>query len=268
MLIPLTSKMIEERKDFMSASDRLNELLRNLREFIISSVPNMDRLISQTEIIEREGRKLIVKKFTKEIGLIKWIPPAIIFRATYPFSLLAKERFRREVRFLTNPWTRFKTPRIVEVHEEELTIVREYVDGEILNYRRNLPLLATALAEIHMKGWALGDVKPTNFIVSSREELYVIDAEQAVDSGNTSHMSWDLMLTAFFAAYAYLFDLEGYKKALKVFFNTYLAQGGHYSAVEEVGGFKFGGLIFLMPLPHSYALAETIDNITLKRIAK
>ncbi len=248
----------------MSASNRLNELLRNLREFIVSSVPNMDKLISQTEVIERNGRKLVVKKFTKEIGLIKWIPPAVIFRATYPFTLLAKERFRREVRFLTSPWVRFKTPKLIEAREEEPTIVREYVEGEILNYKKDSPLLAAALAEIHMKGWALGDVKPTNFIVSRGGELYVIDAEQAVDTGNTSHMSWDLMLTAFFAAYTYFFDLEGYRKVLRGFFKAYLSQGGQYSAVEEVGGFKFGGLIFLMPLPHSYVLAETIDNITLK----
>ncbi|MCD6323666.1 MAG: hypothetical protein J7L55_00960 [Desulfurococcales archaeon] len=247
----------------MSATERINELLKQLRSLLTSTVPNMDKLISQTEIRVEGGRKYVVKKFTREVGLIKWIPPAIIFRATYPFTLIPRERFRRELRFFSHPWENVRTPNVLESDEESLTIEREYVEGSILNYGEDLEKLAEGLAEIHSKGWALGDVKPTNFIVGENG-LYVIDAEQAVDSGKRTYMAWDLMLTSFFAAYTYLVEVSKYEEFVREFFRKYLDFGGPFDAVKNVGGFRFGGLVLLMPLPHVFTLAETIDDLTLK----
>ncbi len=248
----------------MSATERINELLKQLRMLLMSSVPNMDKLISQIEVQVEGGRKYVVKRFTREVGLIKWIPPAIVFRATYPFTLIPKERFKRELRFFNHPWERIRTPQVIEADEKKLSIKRVYIEGSMLNYEEDLDRIAKGLAEIHSKGWALGDVKPTNF-VKGDGDLYVIDAEQAVDSGKTTYMAWDLMLTSFFAAYTFLVEVRKYETFVKRFFRKYLDSGGPYNAVKDVGGFRFGGLVLLMPLPHVFTLAEAIDELTLKK---
>ncbi len=243
----------------MSASERFNELMKYLRA-LMPSIPSLDKLVTQAEIKEEGGKKLVIKRFMKEVGFIKWIPPAIAFRANYPFTLLPKVRFERELNFFRTGWKEFRTPEIIEANTKDLIIVREYVEGKFLDYLNHLRHLAVALAEIHSSDRALGDVKPTNFIVSGND-LYIIDAEQSITTGKLHHKAWDLMLTAFFMAYSYFLDPVKYKETIKAFIKTYMDSGGNKEVVNQVGSFRFGGLAMLMPLPHLFTLAEVIDSL-------
>ncbi len=243
----------------MTAPERFSELMKYLRT-LMPSIPSLNKLVAQAEIKEEGGRKLVIKRFMKEVGFIKWIPPAIAFRANYPFTLLPKVRFEREISFFSTYWERFKTPEIIDVNEKEFIIIREYVAGEFLDYSNNLKHLAKALAEIHGTDRALGDVKPSNFIASG-SDLYIIDAEQSIRTVKPHHKAWDLMLTAFFMAYSYFLDIVKYKEVVKSFMKTYMDSGGSIEAVNQVGSFRFGGLAMMIPLPHLFTLAEVIDSL-------
>ncbi len=243
-----------------SPLSRVAKLIRGLGD-LTGLTPLIDKFISQSEILVVEGRKYVRKRYLKEVGIIKWIPPATLFRANYPFTLLPKERFHREISFMTHRWESVKVPKIVSTDESKLEIVREYVEGEVINYNRNAEELANALGEIHREGWALGDVKPTNFIVKGGGELYVIDAEQAIGKSTTSHRAWDLALTVFFAAYSNLPDLSGYESFLNKFLWTYVEAYGGKEVINKLSSFQFGGIFLLIPLPHVFLLADAIESV-------
>ena len=241
------------------ASERLNELMKYLRT-LMPNIPSLDKLIAQVEFREVGGKRLVIKRFMKEVGFIKWVPPAIAFRTNYPFTLLPKVRFERELSFLRINWVNFKTPKIIEVDRENLVIVREYVEGRFLDYSDHLRELALAFVEIHSSNRALGDVKPTNFIISGNK-LYIIDAEQSISTDKPLHKAWDLMLTSLFMAYTYFLNTSRYRDAIKSFIEGYINSGGSEEVVNQIGSLRFSGLAMMMPLPHLFTLAEVIDSL-------
>jgi len=246
-----------------SPLNRLAHLVRGLGD-LMGLTPLIDRLISQSEIVTIDGRKYVRKRYLKEVGIIKWIPPTILFRVSYPFTLSPRERFKRELDFMTYGWQGFvRTPKPVHVDEEKLEILREYVEGNVINYLRDSEPLGKALALIHSEGWALGDVKPTNFLVDNDStHVYVIDAEQSVRTNNLTHKAWDIALSAFFASYAYLSDLTTYESFLQEFLREYVRRWeGGVAVLKELSSMRFGGIFLIMPLPHVFALADMIDAI-------
>ena len=231
----------------------------------ILGVPvSIEKFISQAEVITYEGRKAIRKIFTREIGIIKWLPPTLLFRPIYPFSLDPKERFRRELNFLklgaSGHWTTFSTPKVLSFNDNSLTIIREYIDGPLINYKRDVNILATALAEIHSKNYVLGDVKPTNFVVSNGT-LYIIDAEQAIESSSIEHRAWDLALNIFFMSYIALWDVPAFKDLVRKFLENYLSSGGSSESVKNITSVKLSSISLLMPLPHLVALVRVIEEL-------
>ncbi len=246
-----------------SPLNRLAHLVKGLGD-LMGLTPLIDRLISQSEIVVIDGRKYVRKRYLKEVGIIKWIPPTILFRVSYPFTLSPRERFKRELNFMTYGWQGFvRTPKPVHIDEENLEILREYVEGSVINYLRDSEPLGRALALIHGEGWALGDVKPTNFLVNKDStHVYVIDAEQSVRTNDLTHKAWDITLTAFFASYAYLSDLTAYEAFLQEFLREYVRgwEGG-IAVLRELSSMRFGGIFLIMPLPHVFTLADMIDSI-------
>ncbi|GEM_PF-284481 len=239
---------------------RLAKLIRGLGS-LTGLTPLLDKLVSQSEVVLVEGRKCVRKRYLKEVGIIKWIPPAILFRATYPFTLSPRERFRREVSFLKHSWVGIGVPKIIEADERKLELVREFVDGDLINYFRDAERVAEALGRIHREGWALGDVKPTNFLSGHDGLIYVIDAEQAVSTSGVPHRAWDVALTAFFAAYSNLPDLNAYEAFLRKFLRKYVSTYGGVEVLREVSNFHFGGIFLLLPLPHTFTLADVIEDV-------
>jgi len=244
-----------------SPLSRLAHLVRGLGD-LMGLTPLIDRLISQSEIVIIDGKKYVRKRYLKEVGIIKWIPPTILFRVSYPFTLSPKERFKRELSFLTYGWQGFvRTPKPISIDEDKLEILREYVEGDVVNYLRDSEPLGRALAMIHGEGWALGDVKPTNFLVDKDSmHVYVIDAEQSVRTNDLTHKAWDIALSVFFASYAYLSNLTAYESFLQDFLREYThGWEGGVAVLKELSSMRFGGIFLIMPLPHVFALADMVD---------
>jgi len=239
------------------------KILKYINE-VLGVPTGIDKLISQAEVIDHEGRKAVKKVFTREIGIIKWLPPTLLFRPVYPFTFDPRERFRRELNFMNLGsqvvWRTFSTPAVLSADEGSLTIIREFIDGSLIDYGRDADLLASALAEVHSKNYVLGDVKPTNFVVYDGT-LYIIDAEQAVESSSIEHRAWDLALNAFFMSYIELWDVQKYKNLMRRFLKKYLASGGSTEPVKNITSIKLSSISLLMPLPHLVALVRIIEEL-------
>ncbi len=241
----------------------LSEVVKHLKEFSRGQIINIDVdvLLGQVDIMNLGGLKVVRKKFSSEIGILKWLPPSIFYKASYPFTVVPNERFKRELKFFSSGGGRwYRVPKVYEIDEVNLILVREFVEGSKLAYDLEASnLLGKVLAEVHSKGYALGDVKPSNFIVN--DGVYIIDAEQAVAGGNDDLFSWDLILTLLFISYRYVVDPGGFKKFASQFINSYLEVGGSITAVKSIFSIKNLGIALLIP-PHTLrTLVEVVSEI-------
>ncbi len=236
-------------------SSEISRMISELRK--VFRVESIDVLIAQSEVREINGVKVVMKKFTSEIGLLKWLPPAIFLKVSYPFALTPKERFEREMRFMSfSGWEGFKVPRILNADHENLIVIREYVEGEPLSCDRrdNVVALGRILAEVHSKGFCLGDVKPTNFI-TNREAIYVIDAEQSVYFREELG-SWDLMVATFFISLANYMNIDMFQELFEEFSRSYLESGGLMRSYCDMLSPRNAVLATFIPLPNLVVISN------------
>ncbi len=242
------------------------KLIKSISRMLKNTVNDpyiIDKLISQAEIVTIDGKNYVRKRYACEVGVMKWLPPALFLKPIYPFTLEPRERLKREICFFKSVWQGFKVPGILSYDENKLELIREYVEGRLINYRSedDLRILAKVFAEVHSKGYALGDVKPTNFLVSDDGDVYVIDAEQAVSNANTDSRSWDLLATLLISSYFYIANVVKYKEVIKVFFREYLSNGGDEEVLANIASQKFIGLAILIPLPHLIGIVEVLEDL-------
>ncbi|MCX8185138.1 MAG: hypothetical protein RMI56_03640 [Sulfolobales archaeon] len=236
-------------------SSEVSKVIAELRK--VFAIENLDFLITQSEIREIGGKKLVIKKFTSEIGLLKWLPPAILLRASYPFTITPRERFKREVGFMEfKDWSELRVPKILSVDESELVITREYIEGKIVRCDKlaDVRILGRVLAEVHNRGFSMGDVKPSNFLISGSVP-YVIDAEQSTQFREDMG-SWDLAVAAFFISLASYIDTEKFRKLFNEFSNSYLEAGGSRESYCDILSPKNAVLLTFMPLPNVLVLSD------------
>ncbi|MEZ0393650.1 MAG: hypothetical protein ABWK00_01190 [Desulfurococcaceae archaeon] len=161
-----------------------------------------ERAFSQTKFLELAGERLAIKDYAREPGIVKWlvIKTANLAVQVYPFVLSAAARLEREAAALRSIRRGFKTPRPRLIDYGGQLLVREYVEGD--DYSRHVldrgpsELIGRALGELHSSGWALGDTKATNFVISEEGVPYLVDAEQAVEGPRPEQMAWDVLVLA------------------------------------------------------------------------
>lgn len=216
----------------------------------------LDRIVSQSEVVERLGVKYVLKKFTGETSL-KWFPLSTFLGFVYPFTYDPLERLERELSFFSKKWG-FKTPKIVEVDKENRRILREYVEGRVLDIDTDAVKLGKVLGEVHKEGWALGDVKLTNFLVGDDNSVYVIDAEQAISGAETQHMAWDLYLALLMVSYVYIKSPSRFEEFLKDFLSSHDSVCNCKEIYEGFNTPKLQSLLILLPPSHLLKLAKII----------
>jgi tRNA A-37 threonylcarbamoyl transferase component Bud32 len=152
-------------------------------------------MLSQSIIIEINGKKYVKKSYGEIVGITKWIIANFPFvQLLYPFETDPWKRMVREYLFFVNPPRAVRTPIIIGYYPNELVIIREYIDGKkIMLSTDDAVRLGEKLAEMHNENYCLGDTKPSNFVVLNNE-LYVIDAEQAIkECYEDAYRVWDVL---------------------------------------------------------------------------
>lgn len=216
----------------------------------------IDKMISQSEIIEKSGVKYVLKNFTGEKSSFKWFPLSTFLGFIYPFTYDPTERLERELAFFSKKWDFLKTPKIVEVSRETCRVLREYIDGRALDTDTDARRLGVVLGEVHKDGWALGDVKLTNFLIGNDDSVYIIDAEQAISGAEAQHMAWDLYLVFLIASYVYIKSPSKFEKFLEEFLSGHDSVCNCKAIYEEFNTPKFQSLLILFPLSHLLKLAK------------
>ncbi|MEM1619337.1 MAG: hypothetical protein QXU52_01095 [Fervidicoccaceae archaeon] len=185
----------------------------------------LSSLSSQSVVVEREGKKIVVKDYNRPASL-KWLiallPPAA---RSYPFELDPSVRMERELSFFEDPPSGVGVPRILLVDRERNIVEREYVEGEPLSTdpRGRSRDLGAVLALVHSGGRCMGDTKLNNFIASG-QTIYVVDCEQCLrECDNPGYRAWDLALSSVLLYYTKpTASLEDYEERLDSFLASYL----------------------------------------------
>lgn len=242
-------------------------------------IDSINRFFGQVEIVEVGGRVYVKKKYTKELGVIKWfiIKSLSIPVNMYPFVFSPRERMKRELSFFDYMYGKIKVPRVVEVNWDELYIVREYVNGRMLSLKFNehiWGLTGSLLYKIHSEDYALGDSKISNFLVSEDENtVYVIDAEQAIKTSLSIHKKWDIVVLLATLIHIYVADMmttfvireEEFRSKIERFLKFYVDSGG----VDVLDGIrkdvKSKTLVHLLiPFPYNVKILKIINQILVK----
>ncbi len=172
----------------------------------------------------KDGRKIIVKRYSGFPGSLKWgilyVHPAGIY---YPITGDPLERLLREEDFFTNPPVGVRVPKIIHVDYKRKVMQRELLEGRHIDIiPKDLKLLGEILAKIHESGYRMGDTRLENFILADDGKLSVIDAEQAIRSEEELHRAWDILVASLFI---YLektfFPPTKYREAIKTLFEGY-----------------------------------------------
>ncbi|MHC1563712.1 MAG: hypothetical protein ACXQTF_00095 [Candidatus Hecatellaceae archaeon] len=192
-------------------------------------------VLDQTVVVEKNGVKLAVKRFSDLPGL-KWLL-SLPFKPLYPFTLSACERLKREYTFFKEEHEKFKTPRVYLVDWKEKTLEREFIEGVKLSSMDVVEaagVLASTLAWLHGEGWCLGDSKPSNFILKNGT-VYIIDGEQTIRNNSENYRIWDLAFSLFSLGASKPLDtvMDSYDmKILRRFSHSYLKAGGSLSLLK------------------------------------
>ncbi len=218
----------------------------------------------QISIREVDGRRMVVKSFQGNPGILKWVALGVIYQGAYPFAVTPESRMKREIEFMSDDHSLIHAPRIVEVDWGKKQVVREYVEGSPLEPWRNPEdsgILGQAIAMAHREGWVLGDTKPTNFILSEGGDIYVVDAEQSIRSEDERLRGWDLLVAAFFLSLMYPADSKAFGERVEGLLTTYVAGKGFRKALGEIFSYRHSTLYALIPLRNLLALRKAVRSL-------
>ena len=197
------------------------------------------RAFEQTEIIERNGRKIIIKKYGGLQGALKWnllyLPPISLY---YPTTNDPLERMIREEKFFTNPPSSIVTPRVYSLDYKNIVMEREVIDGREVSANNNdLFLLGKNLRKIHKANYRMGDPRLQNFVVTPQNKIGVIDAEQSIVSENDLYKAWDILILILFVYIDLaLKPLNVFEENIKAFFANYCEEKNiiTWKSLEEI----------------------------------
>jgi tRNA A-37 threonylcarbamoyl transferase component Bud32 len=228
----------------------------------------LDYLSKQSKIIELNNSKYVVKSYASEHGILKWYLVALgnIPIQKFPFVHDPVKRMEREVSFMRRADC-FSKPEIYIVDYKEVKIVRSFINGVVYGFNAPLnihSLVARELGACHEAGWVLGDTKISNFIVGDGE-VYIIDAEQAIDKYNHEFAAWDLLVlisTLSIDGYIESITTNRYGEVVKTILSSYLnefREAGEVIKALSTSEFKLLAYI-LIPFPLNITYHRVISE--------
>ena len=210
-------------------------------------------------------KRALVKRF-KDWSGVKWFPLYIWALGARSFAVLGPSRLERECtmsELLRKEG--FNVPRILHVSHSQRLVFMEYLEGENLSIglkriaaaiskekvEKDLATIAKVgetLAQVHSLGFALGDTKPENVITDATGKVYLLDFEQASDSGDKA---WDVAEFLYYSGH-FLSPLRGNGNAEWVcdaFIKGYLKVGGDPAVIRKAGSPKYTRVFSIFTLP-------------------
>ena len=166
---------------------------------------------STTQLLEisdgNRTQKAVIKRF-KNIVAFKWAFLNIWAIPTKKFEQNPDARMAYEYTALLKfRELGFNTPRVLLIYLSDRILVTEFLEGKnlgeiISGYLSGesedlepVKLYGKTLAELHSKGYTVGDTKPSNTLYSGLK-LYLTDLEQAIEGGDPS---WDIAEFIYYA---------------------------------------------------------------------
>ena len=119
------------------------------------------------------------------------------------------------------------------------------------NMKRDCEILRRVgkeVAKVHLAGVALGDCKPENILVTSNDQIYFLDLEQATRNGN---QPWDVAEFLYYSAHYMLpVHAEAARTIASSFLKGYLQAGGNKQNVKAAASTKYTKVFSIFALPH------------------
>jgi len=240
----------------------------------------VEAALSQTNPVIVNGVKLVFKNYTREPGILKWflVKTANIMARVYPYTLDPATRMKREVEFFEHKACPIPRPRVFAKNWVKLVLVREFVEGVHADPRNpgDYRVVGETLARLHSAGFALGDSKLYNFVITPSGSVYVIDGEQAVETWNKGYMYWDLLVFVITATYALIEAktrraLQVAENAYRELLESYLAVGGVYAEHVLMEREKINYKILahmLLPIPYNVVYSKVVASIAGKSLSR
>ena len=163
---------------------------------------NLGEVYSTARIVTLKGKEdaeYVFKHFA-DFRSMKWAF-LNIWSLTIKFSMSPQARMHREYSAMIKLRAAgIQTPRVLGAAIDDKVLVREYVEGSplskiidgVLKGRTSdvsdVESYGEVMGKVHRARFALGDSKPENVIMKSRE-VYITDLEQAVEDGD---QPWDI----------------------------------------------------------------------------
>ncbi len=222
-------------------------------------IRGLSPLIEQIEIVEREGKSIVVKRYGSVPGILKWlivtVPPIAMY---YPLETSPTTRMIREETFLRKPPKNITVPKILSIDYLNLVMEREYVEGRhpVLQSTDDLSRIGEALGLIHAQDYCLGDTRIENFLLTPQGTVCIVDAEQSLtDCNKQTYKMWDLLLLLVFLL---LEDpVQGrisYRERVKTILEAYTKQWNVSWDVMK----SIKPLLILLPLPYLTILKDEV----------
>lgn len=198
---------------------------------------SVGELYSTARVVSLKGDghevTFVIKHFS-DFRSLKWAILGLWAITARKFSMAPASRLNREY----NASRKLRalginTPRIIAVAPNERIIVKEFVDGSLLSELidsilhgksddiTHIKNYAKVIALAHRSGFSLGDIKPSNAIISNGK-IYLTDLEQAVEGGD---ISWDIAEFLYYIAKLSLKE-EGIVKVASAFLSSYRESNG------------------------------------------
>ena len=193
---------------------------------------------STTQLLEitdgKRNQKAVVKRF-KNISAFKWTLLNIWAIPSKKFEQNPDARMAYEyVALLKFRELGFNTPQILLLYLSDRILVTEFLEGknlgEIISHYlagesddlEPIKMYSRILAELHKKGYTIGDTKPSNTLYID-SKLYLTDLEQAMEGGDPS---WDVAEFIYYAI-----KLTPYSRRIRDLINTF--KEGYLSVGEK-----------------------------------
>ncbi|MEM2842398.1 MAG: hypothetical protein QXZ53_00765 [Candidatus Bathyarchaeia archaeon] len=228
--------------------------------------------LNEVYLITVGQEKFVAKKYSDWFGF-KWFTLNLVALGTKFFSLSGKTRLASEysvTQFLFNQGVPIQ--KIVFISLPKKLLVKEYVEGAVISelvkawIKKNKLSqeeaqasikVGEALGRIHSLNVAIGDTKPENMILTTRNEVIPLDLEQSKKGGD---LAWDIAEFLYYSGHYGLNVTYGLKEFIENFIKGYL-KFGNASNLKKAGGINYIKVFsFWTPATIMWTISSTLKK--------